>query len=258
MGTEEDGGQDSTSSNGETTGTPRPAPMTALQARRMERGTTATRTAMATATATARRPLHLRDDRRRRWRRRRRRRRRPPSASGGRPLLTGDGDGDGDGDPSTSGDGDGDGDGDPSTSGGRPETATRRDGISTSGGTTGDGDGDGDGDKEDDNVDVNQDGIVIVGYFAQWGIYARDYDIWDIPEEIDVVQYAFWDVNPDGTLRSPDPYADFDHDCSITLDPLCRGTLPWTGTPLPYCSNFRAVNMLQQTRGTKVVLSLGG
>lgn len=151
----------------------------------------------------------------------------------------------------------------PDTGSGDPTGGGDTDGSGDSGdsgGTTGGGSGGPDtGGGFPDTHDVNGDGVTVIGYFAQWGIYARDYQVWEIPEAIDVVQYAFWDVAEDGKLVSPDAYADLEHhNCSESLDPMCSGgSLPWDDA-LPYYGNLRALNMLQQTRGTKVVLSLGG
>ena len=169
-----------------------------------------------------------------------------------------DDDGSSDAGESTASEASGDASGDADGSSSSTDGSTSGDGD-----TTGDGDGDttgGDGDGDGGPLDVNQDGVVVVGYFAQWGIYGRDYQVWDIPEAIDVVQYAFWDLNPDGTLRQPDDFADFDHhNCSETLDPMCQGgALPWTEPALEYYGNFRALKMLQEKRGTKLVLSVGG
>ena len=52
----------------------------------------------------------------------------------------------------------------------------------------------------------------IIGYFVSWGIYARDYDVMDIPvEKINVINYAFANINPNlGIIELGDPYADID------------------------------------------------
>ncbi|NQV16738.1 glycoside hydrolase [bacterium] len=63
----------------------------------------------------------------------------------------------------------------------------------------------------------------IVGYFVQWGIYARDYHVPDIPaDEVNVINYAFANIS-EGQIVLGDPYADIDRfypgDC---WDPGCE------------------------------------
>jgi chitinase len=69
---------------------------------------------------------------------------------------------------------------------------------------------DSDGDEEDDvNLIFNKN---IVGYYTSWSIYARNYEITDIPvEKINIINYAFANINPSsGTILLGDPYADID------------------------------------------------
>jgi len=58
----------------------------------------------------------------------------------------------------------------------------------------------------------------VVGYYAQWAIYARDYNVNDIDgNKLTHLMYAFFGIdydpaNPSGTkLKSLDTYADFEH-----------------------------------------------
>lgn len=57
----------------------------------------------------------------------------------------------------------------------------------------------------------------VVGYFTQWSIYAREYQIKDIPaEKLSHILYAFFEPKYDpikdiGWIESLDPYADFEH-----------------------------------------------
>ncbi|PZG42334.1 glycosyl hydrolase [Spongiactinospora gelatinilytica] len=54
-----------------------------------------------------------------------------------------------------------------------------------------------------------------VGYFVQWGIYARNYHVKDLeasgaPAKLTHINYAFSDVNAKGLCASADPWADWD------------------------------------------------
>lgn len=49
---------------------------------------------------------------------------------------------------------------------------------------------------------------VVVGYFVEWGIYARDYQVSDIPaEQLNVLNYAFADISPAGEVTLFDSWA---------------------------------------------------
>lgn len=58
---------------------------------------------------------------------------------------------------------------------------------------------------------------IVVGYYAQWAIYARDYNVLDIEgDKITHLMYAFfntkYDANTDTAwIETLDQYADFDH-----------------------------------------------
>ena len=45
-------------------------------------------------------------------------------------------------------------------------------------------------------------------YLTQWGCYARKFNVENIPPEVKHVCYAFWACRDDGTLYSPDDWAD--------------------------------------------------
>jgi len=68
-------------------------------------------------------------------------------------------------------------------------------------------------DDEDDsgNSDLYFDKNII-GYYTSWSIYARDYEVADIPvNKVNVINYAFANINPNtGTITLGDPYADID------------------------------------------------
>jgi len=52
----------------------------------------------------------------------------------------------------------------------------------------------------------------IIGYYTSWSIYARNYEVADIPaEKVSIINYAFANINPNtGTIILGDPYADID------------------------------------------------
>jgi chitinase len=49
---------------------------------------------------------------------------------------------------------------------------------------------------------------VIVGYFAEWGVYGRDYHVYDVPaKNLNVINYAFADISAAGEVVLYDSYA---------------------------------------------------
>jgi len=49
---------------------------------------------------------------------------------------------------------------------------------------------------------------VIVGYFAEWGVYGRDYHVYEIPvKNLNVINYAFADISAAGDVVLYDSYA---------------------------------------------------
>lgn len=49
---------------------------------------------------------------------------------------------------------------------------------------------------------------VIVGYFAEWDVYGRNYHVSDIPaEKLTHINYAFAKINSNGEVTTFDPYA---------------------------------------------------
>ena len=91
------------------------------------------------------------------------------------------------------------------------------DAIDTDAGDTDAGDTDaGDTDAEDtDAEDTDEPPATIdhrvVGYFAEWGVYDRDYQVADIPaQHLTHVNYAFADLAADGTCQVFDSWAALD------------------------------------------------
>lgn len=107
-------------------------------------------------------------------------------------------------------------------------------------------------------VPVEYAGNKIVGYFAQWGIYGRDYQVADIPgHKLTHINYAF--VGIDGTtleVKSVDKYADFEK-----VFPADNG-LPaqtWDEASAMRAGNFGRMRQLKQKYPhLKLMLSVGG
>ena len=68
----------------------------------------------------------------------------------------------------------------------------------------------GEGDTADQDTGTPQSNVdtKIIAYFAEWGVYGRDYHIEDIPvTQVTHVMYAFSNPTPEGTCEIHDPYA---------------------------------------------------
>lgn len=95
---------------------------------------------------------------------------------------------------------------------------------------------------------------IVVGYYAQWAIYARDYNVSDIDaSKLTHLMYAFFDVMYDpnsdsATIKSIEAYPDFQH----TEDPgITTASNP--------AGNIGALKLLKQNSPhLKVLISLGG
>lgn len=95
---------------------------------------------------------------------------------------------------------------------------------------------------------------IVVGYYAQWAIYSRDYNIPNIDgDKLTHLYYAFFDVdydsaNPENTkLLSIDQYADFEH---------TETGAPWNA---PIKGNFYDLQNLKAAYPhLKIVVSIGG
>lgn len=58
------------------------------------------------------------------------------------------------------------------------------------------------------NTPVPISGSKIVGYFTEWGIYGRNYNVSDIPaDKLNVINYAFANITADGDVVLYDSYA---------------------------------------------------
>jgi len=95
---------------------------------------------------------------------------------------------------------------------------------------------------------------MVVGYYAQWAIYARDYNVWDIDaSKLTHLMYAFFGteynaLHPEDTkLYSLDPYADFQHN---------EGNHHYSE---PYMGNFADLRDLKLANPhLKIIISVGG
>jgi chitinase len=100
-------------------------------------------------------------------------------------------------------------------------------------------------------------------YNTNWATYGRNYQPVDIPAEVTDIIHAFWGVDANGNVTSPDDYADIDKRFTVTND----GTNPSRGfTPLdnwnvnlPYYGIFgQYKKMLDSGRAVNISLSIGG
>lgn len=91
-------------------------------------------------------------------------------------------------------------------------------------------------------------GKQVVGYFAEWGIYGRQYDVMDIPaDKLTVVNYAFAKINGSGEIDLFDSYA--------AVEKMYPGDT-WNQ---PVKGNFNQIRKLKEANPhLKVVISVGG
>ncbi|MCE9672148.1 glycosyl hydrolase family 18 protein [Myxococcus stipitatus] len=93
-------------------------------------------------------------------------------------------------------------------------------------------------------------GKRIVAYFTQWGIYARNYQVSNIPAaKVTHVNYAFSNISADGRCVLGDSFADIDK----------GGGWPGEWDPGQLRGNFRAFKELKKSQPhLKVLISVGG
>ncbi|KEY64570.1 hypothetical protein S7711_03634 [Stachybotrys chartarum IBT 7711] len=96
------------------------------------------------------------------------------------------------------------------------------------------------------------DGVQNAVFFTNWGIYARDYQVTDLPaSEVTHVAYAFINFGPNGTLFSGDTWADVER-------PSATDT-PANDTSLNAYGNVKQLYQLKKSnRHVKTLLSIGG
>ncbi|RCH89828.1 hypothetical protein CU097_009480 [Rhizopus azygosporus] len=104
-------------------------------------------------------------------------------------------------------------------------------------------------------------GPVIAGYFANWGIYDRKYNVVDVATQANKlthILYAFANVQPDGQVVLGDAYADIEKHFP-TNQTVNRKEDGWNDPGKNLYGNFKQFYLLkQQHRHLKVSLSIGG
>ncbi|KAI8074892.1 chitinase [Gongronella butleri] len=105
-------------------------------------------------------------------------------------------------------------------------------------------------------------GLVSAGYFVNWGIYARNYNVIDLAQKADClthILYAFANLEPSGNVVLGDVWADKDKhfDPNQTVDG--KGD-PWGDNDASNLfGNLKQLYLLKQRhRHLKVSLSIGG
>ncbi|KAI8096252.1 chitinase, partial [Halteromyces radiatus] len=105
-------------------------------------------------------------------------------------------------------------------------------------------------------------GPVIAGYFANWGIYARNYNVIDLAHNADRlthILYAFANIEPSGQVVLGDKWADTDKHFSPEQSVDGKGD-PWSENDTENLfGNFKQLYLLKRKyRHLKVSLSIGG
>jgi chitinase len=99
-------------------------------------------------------------------------------------------------------------------------------------------------------------GKRAVYYHTNWSGYARNFQVKDIPDCVYDVAYAFWNLNPDGSIVSGDPWADYDK--RYTGGDGVSPADNWNDNSGVY-GNFGQLKKLRDSgRKLNVNLSLGG
>jgi len=104
----------------------------------------------------------------------------------------------------------------------------------------------------------------VVGYFIEWGIYARNYTVKNVEtsgsaDDLTVVNYAFGNVAPDGsgnvTCQIADPWADYQKPWAAE-DSVDGVAVPWGSSLRGNFQQLRALKALHPD--LKVLVSIGG
>ncbi|GAA4963721.1 glycoside hydrolase family 18 protein [Actinoplanes utahensis] len=105
-----------------------------------------------------------------------------------------------------------------------------------------------------------KDSYVKVGYFTQWGIYGRDFQLADVQQSgaaarLTHLNYAFGPVTADGVCASADPWADWQ--TSFSAENSVDGIADAAGQP--YAGNLNQIAELKAANPKlKALISLGG
>ena len=120
--------------------------------------------------------------------------------------------------------------------------------------------------SDDSNCDSNSkpplsqvceaDKCRVLGYYTNWSLYARDYNVEDLPwSHLTHILYAFWDVDSSGNINTLDWNADFGS-CTPFLS---SHTDEDTCETYPYKGNFQELKLHKEIYpDVKLLLSLGG
>ncbi|KAI8330619.1 chitinase [Chlamydoabsidia padenii] len=105
-------------------------------------------------------------------------------------------------------------------------------------------------------------GSVIAGYFVNWGIYARNYNVTDLAKNAEClthILYAFANLEPSGQVVLGDVWADKDKHFPPEQTVDGKGD-PWSDNDSGNLyGNFKQLYLLKQRhRHLKVSLSIGG
>ncbi|KAI8969989.1 chitinase [Mycotypha africana] len=103
------------------------------------------------------------------------------------------------------------------------------------------------------------DSYVIAGYFVNWGIYQRNFNVVDLKaDKLSHILYAFANVNADGSILLGDAWADTD--IRFTQEKTVDGVVDgWKEVDEDLHGNFKQLALLKQrNRHLKVSLSVGG
>ena len=89
---------------------------------------------------------------------------------------------------------------------------------------------------------------MIVGYFVEWGVYGRNYHVYNIPTaQLNVINYAFADISAGGEVALFDSYA------------AVEKTYPGDTWDQPIRGNFNQLKKLKaQNPHLVTMISVGG
>jgi len=98
-------------------------------------------------------------------------------------------------------------------------------------------------------------GKKAIYYHTNWSTYGRNFQVKDIPECVTDIAYAFWNVNPDGTIVTGDSWADTDKRfTSGGVEPQDT----WNDTTGMFGNFGQFKKLLDSGRKMNITLSLGG
>ena len=97
----------------------------------------------------------------------------------------------------------------------------------------------------------------VIYYHTNWSTYGRNYQIADLPNEVQDISYAFFNLDANGNVFSGDSYADFEK--RFTTGKFIQPVDTWNDPPnITYWGNFGQIRKLQALRPLNVTLSIGG